>query len=180
VPPPKIKTLKQAYAFVRRVRLCLIFTAKTGTHPSLWDATSLPEKQRGESGWGQKVSAVWRWKNELPASYPDEIFYGKIKGGMAVLMTMEYFRTEHFPQHHIPVAQCSLLARHIYDTIRIEPFATGPLRQQITGGDKSRKAAFDRALAELQITLNVVRSHDPAHTSDTWLRLAEQYPEFAT
>lgn len=176
--PPSVKTLEQAYDFVYAVKLCLIFGDTKGRLPSLWDATDLPEKQPGESGWGQKVTAVWRWKNELPATYPDEIFYGKIKGGKAVLMTLDHLRTEHYPRHHAPVAACSPLARRIYDEVRVEPFTTPQLRQAITGGDKSRKAAFDKALVELQITLNIVRSNDPANESDTWLRLAEQYPEF--
>ncbi|MCF3650299.1 AlkZ-related protein [Synoicihabitans lomoniglobus] len=175
---PTVKTLEQAFEFVQRVKLCHIFTDNKGVAPSLWDATDLPEKQPGESGWGQKVQAVWRWKNELPSTYPDEIFYGKIKGGKAVLMSMEHLRTEHYPQHHVPVEKCSPLARQVYDLIRVEPLKTGDLRKEITSGDKSRKTAFDKALAELQITLNIVRSNDPANENDTWLRLAEQYPEF--
>ena len=57
----------------------------------------LPEKQPGEKGWGPKISAVWRWKNQLPAHYPREIFYGKMKGGAAVLMTLDYLRNHHYP-----------------------------------------------------------------------------------
>jgi hypothetical protein len=43
----------------------------------------------GERGWGEKVMAIWRWKNELPAIYPEEIFYGKIPTGHAALMSMD-------------------------------------------------------------------------------------------
>ena len=60
--------------------------------------------------------------------------------------------------------------------MRTEPFTTPQLRQALTGGDKSRKAAFDKALIELQVTLNIVRSNDPAIEADTWLRFGEQYP----
>ena len=173
---PRVKTLDQAHDFVCEVKLCLIFTDKKGEKPSLWDATDLPEKQPGESGWGQKITAVWTWKNELPATWPDEIFYGKIKGGKAVLMTLDYLRETHYPQHHLPVEKCSPLARRIYDLVRVEPFTTSQLRKEITGGDKTRKNAFDKALAELQITLNIVRSNDPEIVNDTWLRFTEQYP----
>lgn len=173
-----VKTLEQAHDFVNAVGLCLIFADKRGQLPSLWDAVDLPEKQPGESGWGQKITAVWTWKNALPASWPDEIFYGKIKGGKAVLMTLDHLRTVHYPEHHRPVAQCSLLARRIHDLVRIEPYTTPELRREITGGDKTRKAGFDKALAELQITLNIVRSHEPELVNDTWLRFTDQYPEF--
>ncbi len=40
---------------------------------------------------------------------------------------------------------------------------------------RARKAAFTKALIELQVTLNIVRSNDPAITTDTWLRFADQY-----
>ena len=65
----------------------------------------MPEKQEGEKGWGEKVTAVWDWKNRLPAEYPDEIFYGKIKGGLAVLMSMDYLRDVHFAAAYKPVEQ---------------------------------------------------------------------------
>ncbi len=75
-----IKTIEEAYAFVRDVKICTIFAQKT-VHPSLWENVDLPGKQSGEKGRGQKVTAVWAWKNKLPALYPDEIFYGKYEVG---------------------------------------------------------------------------------------------------
>jgi hypothetical protein len=41
------------------------------------------------------------------------------------------------------------------------------------------KSALDRALVELQVTLNIVRSNAPEIRTDTWLRFTDQYPEFA-
>jgi hypothetical protein len=37
------------------------------------------------------------------ATYPEEIFYGKIPGGRAALMSMDYLRVEHYPKHHRPL-----------------------------------------------------------------------------
>jgi hypothetical protein len=71
----------------------------------------LPDRQPGEKGWGQKVVAIWRWKNELPAIYPEVIFYGKIPAGRAALMSMDYLRVEHYPKHHRPLMECSALAQ---------------------------------------------------------------------
>ena len=96
-----IATLEDAHAFVREVKICTIFAQNT-THLSLWDHVDLPDRKPGEKGRGQKVSAVWRWKNELPVVYPDEIFYGKIYGGYAVLMEMRYLRDKIFPAHFGP------------------------------------------------------------------------------
>ena len=86
------RTLAQAKAFVRQVGICGIFSDANGTMSCLWNVVDLPERRPGERGWGEKVSAIWRWKNELPARYPHEIFYGKTKSGLAVLMSIDYLR----------------------------------------------------------------------------------------
>ncbi len=179
-PKPHIRTLKQALAYVRKTGLCLVFADKKLDLPNLWDVVDLPEKQPGEKGWGQKIGAVWTWKNQLPADFPDEIFYGKGTGGKTVLMTLDYLRREHYPKFHRPVAACSPLARKIYELVRIEPMTTTALRKAVLKGDKSRKAAFAKALIELQVTLNIVRCNAPEITSDTWVRFADQYPAFVT
>jgi hypothetical protein len=95
-------------------------------------------------------------------------------------MTLEYLRTRHYPNFHRPVAACSPLARKIYELVRIEPMTTPALRKAVLKGDKSRKAAFAKALVELQVTLNIVRANDPEITTDTWLRFADQYPSITS
>ena len=80
-----VRTLKQARNYILQVGVCGIFSdAKVGM-PNLWDAVDLPGRQPGVKGWGEKVNAIWRWKNELPAMYPEEIFYGKLPSGHAAL-----------------------------------------------------------------------------------------------
>jgi hypothetical protein len=74
------------------------------------------------------------------------------------------------------VAECTPLARQIYELVRIEPMTTGALRTAMLRGDKSRRAAFTKALIELQVTLNIVRSNAPEATSDIWVRFSDQYP----
>jgi hypothetical protein len=175
----RLKTLAQAHAFVRTVGKCAIFADKRGDVPSLWDAVDLPEKQPGEKGWGQKIGAVWSWKNRLPATYPDEIFYGKDERGRAVLMTLEHLAREHYPRFHRPVEQCSPMARKVYALVKVEPMTTTALRAAVAGKDKLLRAAFAKALVELQVTLNIVRSNAPEIEADTWLRFPELYPGVA-
>lgn len=175
----RLKTLAQAHAFVLAVGKCTIFADKKTTGPNLWDAVDLPEKQPGEKGWGQKIGAVWSWKNQLPAVYPDEIFYGKDEKGRAVLMTLEHLAKEHRPKVHRPIEQCSPMARKIYALVKVEPMTTTALRNAVAGKDKVLRAAFAKGLTELQVTLNIVRSNAPEIESDTWLRFAELYPGIA-
>ena len=175
----RLKTLAQAHAFVCAVGKCAIFADKKKDLPSLWDAVDLPEKQPGEKGWGQKIGAVWSWKNQLPAAYPDEIFYGKDEKGRAVLMTLEHLAKEHRPKVFRPIEQCSPMARKIYALVKVEPMTTTALRNAVAGKDKALRAAFTKALTELQVTLNIVRSNAPEIEADTWLRFSELYPGIA-
>jgi hypothetical protein len=82
-----VRTLKQARAYILQVGICGIFSDSGVGMPNLWDVVALPDRQPGEKGWGQKVVAIWRWKNELPAICPEEIIYGKIPAGRAALMS---------------------------------------------------------------------------------------------
>jgi hypothetical protein len=170
-----VRTLKQARAFVLEVGLCGIFSDAKGRMRSLWDVVDLPARQPGERGWGQKVTAIWGWKNELPAVYPDEIFYGKIPGGLAVLMSMEHLRTEHYPKHHRPVQECSAVARKIFAVLRHDPLTTSALRAELEMTRRPERSAFDRALQELQTTLNIARRNSLEDENDTWVLFSEQY-----
>jgi hypothetical protein len=174
--PVKIKTIEQAFEFVLKVKTCLIFGSKTSDLPSLWDVVDLPGRQPGRPGWGEKVEAVWAWKNEVPAQFPDEIFYGKLPGGLAMLMSIEHLRQVHYPAHHRPVSQCSELARRAFALIRSEPRTTAELRKALSPSGAISKSKVDSALVELQVTLNITRSNALKLKLDTWLPFAEQYP----
>ena len=86
-----VRTLKQARAYILQVGICGIFSDAGVGMANLWEVVDLPDRQPGEKGWGQKVVAIWQWKNELPAIYPEEIFYGKIPAGRAALMMKSFF-----------------------------------------------------------------------------------------
>lgn len=172
-----IKTFEEAHDLIRELQICTIFESSKTTLPSLWEHVDLPEKQEGEQGWGEKVTAVWDWKNRLPATYPEEIFYGKIRGGHAVLMTMDYLRDVHFASAYQPVEALNRLAQHVYEKIHMEPWETGPLRNEVIEEMGCSKSQFDTALKNLQISMNIARSNDPDVERDTWLAFLELYPD---
>ena len=173
----KIKTIEQARDFVVEERICTIFSGKSKSLKSLWDAVDLPEKQPGEKGWGQKVTAIWSWKNQLPARFPDEIFYGKAKGGAAVLMTVAYLRDTHYPEYHRDISTCRRLSQQTHELVCLDVYETPALRRESIETFNCTKSQFDSALKELQITLNIVRSIDIAVARDTWLPFQEMYSE---
>jgi hypothetical protein len=173
-PLRPVRTLAQARAFVRREGLVGIFSDAGGTMPSLWAVVDLPDRRPGERGWGEKISAIWRWKNELPARWPDEIFYGKLPGGLAVLMTLGRL-ADHYRAYHVPLERCSALARRAARIIAHDPLTSRQVRQELGLDDRAGKAAVDRALTELQVTLNIARRTSLTDRNDTLVPFREQY-----
>jgi hypothetical protein len=172
-----VRTLKQARAYILQVGICGIFSDAGVGMPNLWEVVDLPDRQPGEKGWGQKVVAIWRWKNELPAIYPEEIFYGKIPAGRAALMSMDYLRVQHYPKNHQPLRDCSALAQRIYERLRLDPQTTGSLREELNMTGRPDRNRFNRALKELQVTLNIARRNSLEDENDTWVLFSDQYLE---
>ncbi len=175
-----IKTFEQAVQFVIREKVVTVFGSQGSPYPSLWDQTDLSEDKPSEGGWSPKVTAVWDWKTRIPQTYPDQVFYGKVAGGDAVLMEMQHFEEVHYPQAYQPVGELNELAQAVYEFVRLEPAATGPLRKRAIAELGCTKSQFDTALKKLQISLNVVRSNDPQHKNDFWLPMREVHWELVS
>lgn len=126
-------------------------------------------------GWSPKVVAVWDWKTRIPQTYPEDIFYGKVQTGDAVLMEMQHFRNVHYPEAFQLVDELAPLAQDVYDLIRLEPDYTGPLRKRAIAELGCTKSRFDTALKKLQTSLNLVRSNDPKLKNDFWLTMREAH-----
>ncbi|GHC00971.1 AlkZ-related protein [Cerasicoccus arenae] len=179
-----IKTFEDATEFVLKHKVCTVFGSKDSPYPSLWENTDISDKKPKGGGWNPKVSAIWDWKTRIPQTFPDEIFYGKVPGGDAVLMEMEYLRSTHYPKAYQAVSELPLLCQQIFECIRIEPWFTGDLRKHAVAEFHCTKSRFDTALKKLQISLNIVRSNDPNLDNDQWvpfrevhLDIVEAYPE---
>lgn len=172
-----LKTFHEAYQFVLQHKICTVFGSKNSPYPSLWDNTNLSEKKPAGGGWSPRVMAVWDWKTRIPQTYPNHVFYGKVQGGDAVLMEMEYFRDVHYPAAFQPISDLDPLSREVYDLVRSEPAYTGPLRKRAIARLECTKSQFDTALKKLQITLNVVRSNDTNYKNDFWLPMREVHVE---
>ncbi len=170
-----VRTIEEARSFVLEVGICGILGSSKAM-PTLWEAVDAPEKMAGESGWGEKMGAVWSWKNELPAKYPDEIFYGKIKTG-AILCSMKKLR-ELYKENHRNNSQLSDEAQKLFALISQNPVNNKELKilSSLTG--KSSKSIYDKALLELQLSFNIVRVNSLETEGDTWTLFEMQYPNF--
>lgn len=175
-----IKTFDAAYKFVLKHKVVAVFGSKNSPYESLWDNTALSEKKPKAGGWSPKVKAVWDWKTRIPQTYPDSVFYGKVKNGDAVLMEMEYFRNTHYAEAFQPVHELDSLPQKIYEFIRLEPNYTGPLRKRAIAELGCTKSRFDTAMKKLQISLNIVRCNDPSIENDFWLPMREVHLDVVT
>jgi hypothetical protein len=103
------------------------------------------------------------------------LFYGKIPAGRAALISMDYLRVQHYPKHHRPLRKCSALAQRIYERLRLDPLTTSSLRKELDMTGRPQRNRFDRALRELQVTLNIVRRNSLEDENDTWVLFSDQY-----
>jgi endonuclease-8 len=168
-----VRSLEEARDFVLSVGLCGVLHDPKGKLPTLWDALAFTE--HGPDAWGEKLAQVWALRQQLVASYPAQIFSGKIRGGRIVLMSMEKLR-EQYARYHRPPEQCSELAQQLYAIIEQQPIMTLPLRQAAGLFTRKDRGRFERALQEVQATFNIARS--PAtENADTWVPFLQQYPQ---
>lgn len=171
-----VRTVQDAKHFVEEVGLCLIFNESgRADHPALWDVVDAPDKRPGERGFGERANLVWRLKNEVPATYPDEIFYGKLANGRAMLCTMarleEIFRAQRREPDGV-----SRDARRLLAVIATRPITNRELRAEAGFDGPGSESRFNRALQELQVGMLIARvDTDP----DTWFPFDAAYPEFA-
>lgn len=170
-----VQTIEQARDFVLKVGVCGILKDSKGGC-TLWDAIDAPDKQPGESGWGEKMGYVWSWKNELPARYPTEIFYGKRKSG-AMLCSMSAL-LDLYTENWRPLSKLSETAQRLYRLIEQAPVNNKELRQLAYMTGKDNKSAFDKAMLELQLAFQIVRVNALDVDGDTWTPFEKQYPEF--
>jgi len=170
-----VKTIEEARNFVLQVGACGILHDSKGGF-TLWDAIDAPEKQPGEAGWGDKMGIVWSWKNELPARYPDQIFYGKRKSG-AMLCSMAELKRQ-YNEGHRPLSSLSPTAQRLYAVVAQAPVSNKELREIALMTGKEFKNAFDKAMLELQLTFQIVRVNLLEAESDTWTPFDKQYPNF--
>lgn len=172
-----VRTVEDARGFVRGVGLCLIFNENgRGRLPSLWDVVDAPDRRPGERGFGERVSLVWRLKNELPMTYPDEVFYGKLPSGRAMLCTVDRL-VELYRRQHVPVDALSREAQRLLRVIAARPITNRELRAEAGFEGSSSTARFTRALQELQVGLQIARVDvDP----DTWFLFESAYPRVAS
>ena len=66
------------------------------------------------------------------------------------------------------------LVQRIYERLRLDPLTTDSLRVELNMRQRPERNRFDRALQELQVTLNIV-PRNSLEDKNTWVLFSDQY-----
>ncbi len=157
-----------ALQFINDTGFCFAFAAKNSELPCLWHAVCgeraprLPEHIQHD--WS--IGLVWRFKDILPAQ--KKIYYGKALKRRPTMISLDYFpyfyrvkREKSGAASYLAQYMRGFLspaAKKIMDSLsEMAPQVTRELKQASGFSDPKKRYEFDRAMAELQMEMYVVK-----------------------
>jgi hypothetical protein len=170
-PGTRLRGAAGALAFVEAVGVCSTFFCFPEGVACLWEAVvgrarpRWPRRSHHDDG----VGLTWQLKDELPASR--RVYYGKLLRGRPVLVALDLFpafyalvrgrqRARDYRVEY-DAGRMSLTAKRLMDSmVREHPQYTRELRANTFLLEPSRTREFERAMAELQQGLWVVKSEE--------------------
>lgn len=167
-PSRAVTGMKQALDFIESVGFCFAFKAEHSELPCLWHAACgrrdpvLPKHTHSDPA----ISFVWEMKDRLPAER--KIYYGKLLKGRPTMVSLEYLpnfyvlaersgaRDEYLQEHRR--GRLSTTARNIMEALLDSwPQTTKGLKLATSMHGKPDRPSFDRAIAELQTKMFIVK-----------------------
>jgi hypothetical protein len=166
-----VRTAGAALAFVESVGFCSTFYCFPEGVACLWEAVvgrarpRWPKRSHHDDG----VGLTWQLKDELPAAR--RVYYGKLLRGRPVLVALDLFpafyaltrgrqRARDYRAEY-DAGRMSLTAKRLLDAlVREHPQYTRGLRANTFLLEPSRTREFERAMAELQQGLWVVKTEE--------------------
>ena len=167
-PSRAITTKRQALSFVNETGFCFAFKAENSELPCLWHAACgmrdplMPEHTHHDPA----ISFVWEMKNVLPSE--GKIYYGKLLKKRPMMVSLEYLPYFYVLSHRTGLRgeyqreflkeRLSVTARDIMDALEdSSPQTTKGLKLATGHLTKSSRVHFDRAMAELQEKMFLVK-----------------------
>lgn len=165
-PNLRVRTEAEALAFVEEVGFCFLFAARGLAMPTLWEAICGEARSVPRHHDDANLGRAWDWKDTLPAR--KACFYGKLLRKTPTLIALPYMR--HFyalsPNYgelddyleEYEEGRLSAEAKWVYEALlNGGPQSTTRLRKLAGLEGKANMTRFDRALAELQAGLKIVK-----------------------
>jgi hypothetical protein len=170
-PGLRVRSARDALRFVNAVGFCSTFHVFAEGPPSLWEAVvgrprpPWPRRSHHDAG----IGLTWELKDILPRRR--EVYYGKLVQGRPVLVALDLFpafyalargrqtATDYTTEYH--AGRLSLTAKRIMDRLmRASPQYTRGLRAECFMLEPSKTREFERAMAELQQGLWLVKTEE--------------------
>src|SRR5207253_10061397 len=171
LPGRRVRTARSALAFVNAVGCCSTFYRFPEGLACLWEAVvgradpHWPRRSHHDDG----VGLTWELKDALPAGR--QVYYGKLLKGRPVLVALDLFpafyaivrggqRSADYLREY-RAGRLTHTARRLLDVLVADhPLYTRELRAATFMLASSATAAFERAMAELQQGLWVVKTQE--------------------
>jgi hypothetical protein len=171
VPARRVRSERDALAFVNEVGICSTFYRFPEGLACLWEAVvgrrdpRWPRRSHHDAG----VGLTWELKDRLPARRT--VYYGKLLKGRPVLVALDLFpafyalvrgrqRARDYRQEY-EEGRLSHAAKRLMDVlIRRHPLYTREWRAEALMLDPGSTRGFERAVAELQQALFVVKTEE--------------------
>ena len=170
-PGLRVRSAPEALQFVNAVGFCSTFHVFSEGPPSLWEAVvgstrpRWPRRSHHDAG----ISLTWELKDVLPARR--QVYYGKLVQRRPVLVALDLFpafyalvrgrQTARDYRREYDAGRLSLAAKRIMDALmRESPQYTRGLRAECFMLEPSKTATFERAMAELQQELWIVKTEE--------------------
>jgi len=164
----RVCTIAQARRFVNTVGFCFAFTARNSELPCLWHAACgerhplYPEHTHSDPA----IGLVWQAKDDLVRDR--SIYYGKALKSRPTMISLDFFPSFYrlldrpaSPDQFLADFRAGALspaARRIMEALsQRSPLVTFELKMQSNMSHPRKRAEFDRAMAELQMKMYVVK-----------------------
>ncbi len=170
-PSLRVRSERDALRFVDAVGFCSTFHVIPGGPSSLWEAVvgrpkpRWPRRSHHDAG----VGLTWELKNVLP--HRREVYYGKVVKGRPMLVALDVFPAfyalvrgaqtarDYVREYH--AGRLSQTGKRIMDYLLKEsPQYTRSIRAECFMLEPSRTREFERAMAELQGGLWIVKTEE--------------------
>ena len=166
-PHLRVRTEAEALAFLEDVGISLLFSAKNIELPSLWGALCGEDRPIPSHHDSHELGLAWQWKDSLPIGR--KVLYGKFLRKKPVFISLDLAPhlyalspnygdpAEDFLQDYED-GRLSVEAKQIYEVLLEQgALPTSRLRLEAGLGGKRNASRFDRALAELQMDMRIVK-----------------------
>ena len=167
-PLLQVKSIDEALDFVNQIGFCFAFKANNSELPCLWHAAAGERKPvyPKHSHHDPYIGLVWQAKDDL--AHSKKIYYGKALKNRPSMISLEFFpyfyrlsRNSLEPDAYIAdymAGNLSSEAKRIMDAMtENSPQITSDLKIAAGFSNPKNRAAFDKAMAELQMKMYIVK-----------------------